>query len=203
MGEFDSSTGEVKNGWLKAKYRGLTFKVYESGYAELQGSLHKFYNEGLHNHNDFTFSQVSSVLEQLHSQFKINLHEGRISTLEYGVNVNPPLSTNKILNNLKMHKNRPFDTSYNQHYKQSRRQQYYVKAYNKGKQNNLPEENFRFEMKSIRSIFHNRLGISVLADLLKQSNYKQLALSLFNAWDNCIYYDNTIDTSAINKPVRS
>ena len=48
-------TGEIQNK-KTAFYKGLKFIIYDSGYAELQGSLHKFSNNNRHNYNDFTMS---------------------------------------------------------------------------------------------------------------------------------------------------
>ncbi|WP_394776757.1 hypothetical protein [Flavobacterium sp.] len=64
------STGELKtinkNGnkvtpSKKAFYNGLEFLIYDTGIVLLSGSLHKYWNNGSHNYNDFNIDSVDWV----------------------------------------------------------------------------------------------------------------------------------------------
>ena len=46
-----------------AEYKNMVFIIYDnSDYAELRGSLHKYYNEGFHNANDFGLNELLCVV---------------------------------------------------------------------------------------------------------------------------------------------
>jgi hypothetical protein len=51
-----SKTGELENK-LTAKHKGLKFYLYDSGRLIIQGSLHKYKNNG-YNYNDFTLNEL-------------------------------------------------------------------------------------------------------------------------------------------------
>ena len=75
------ATGEIKtinkagnkiSPFKKAEYKSLEFKIYESGLITLSGSLHKYWNEGKHNFNDFNLEAVLLVLQDLNT--KLDIH---------------------------------------------------------------------------------------------------------------------------------
>lgn len=69
---FLSLVRESKRKYSSAKsyiYNGLTFDIYNSGRVFISGSLHKYWNNGHHNHNDFSYTDVLSTIEDLVSKF--------------------------------------------------------------------------------------------------------------------------------------
>jgi hypothetical protein len=46
-------TGQTITPFKHAFYNGLEFKIYDTGLITLSGSLHKYWNQGAHNYNDF------------------------------------------------------------------------------------------------------------------------------------------------------
>ena len=113
----DTTTGElvnkVKNGverksHLTAEFRGLKIIKYDSGYMTLSGSLHKYWNEGKHNSNDFNFDSFLSVLSELKSLLGIPLSAMQLTQLEVGINVNLPFKTKEVLESCLMHKKEVF-----------------------------------------------------------------------------------------------
>jgi hypothetical protein len=54
-----------------ASYNGLEFKIYDTGTISITGSLHKYWNAGAHNYNDFNIYGVLGVLSDLKSKFDI------------------------------------------------------------------------------------------------------------------------------------
>ena len=137
------STGELrttnKNGnkvtpSKKASFRGLEFIIYETGLITLSGSLHKYYNNGVHNYNDFNSKAFSGILRDLKTKFKIELDQCVLKSLEIGINTTPPIPTNNILENCLLHKTTAFEWQKNSDegkYKQAQHSQYIVKIYNK------------------------------------------------------------------------
>jgi hypothetical protein len=76
------TTGEIKTTNRQGKeitpyknslFNGLEFKIYDTGTIYLSGSLHKFYNSGAHNYNDFDLKAFLGVLNTLKELFQIKL----------------------------------------------------------------------------------------------------------------------------------
>lgn len=69
-----------------AKLDNLKFELNSTGYLKLTGSLHKYSNQGYHNHNQFTFDDLKEVLNELKNLFELDLTKMYIKNLEIGVN---------------------------------------------------------------------------------------------------------------------
>ena len=72
----NTKTGEI-GAYKNAYYKGLEFKIYETTLANpnkritVEGSLHKYWNNGAHNFNDFGINQINEVLNELKKKFNI------------------------------------------------------------------------------------------------------------------------------------
>ena len=194
-------TGELTSPKEIAEYKGLKFIVYDSGYIEFQGSLHKFKNDGLHNFDDFPLSEVKAVIEEIGQLFNIDFSECRLHNLEIGVNITPPISTKDILNNLLIHRLKKFkDVSLMKgNYKQALHQRYIVKVYDKHAQYNknfcLSSPILRFELKYIKMSDLNKKGICTVGDLTDQKHFEILKSLLIKEWEQILFYDKTINKS--------
>lgn len=201
------STGELKttnrNGnkvtpSKNATYNGLEFKIYDTGTITLTGSLHKYWNKGAHNYNDFNINSVLRVLIDLKTKFNIEPSKCILKCLEIGINITPPITTNIILDNCFMHKTKPFEYQKNSDegkYKQVQHSQYLIKIYNKAlhyisKGFEIETEIMRFEIKYTKMQKLNERGIFNLQDLISYGlhNFKQ---DLLKEWQNILYFDNT------------
>ncbi|MDP1995534.1 MAG: hypothetical protein Q8K40_09865, partial [Ignavibacteria bacterium] len=130
------TTGEIKtinrNGQKvtpskNASYKGLEFKIYDTGTIILSGSLHKYWNDGAHNYNDFNIESVLWVLRDLKTKFDIEPEQCALKCLEIGINITPPIATNDILDNCFLHKTKSFEYQKNSDegkYKQVQHSQY-------------------------------------------------------------------------------
>lgn len=206
------STGEIKTTnrhgqriepFKNALYKGLEFKIYDNGTITLSGSLHKYWNNGAHNYNDFNFDAFTDVLNDLKSKFNIVLENCIIKCLEVGINIIPPIPTNQILDYCFLHKTKPFESKFNSDegkYKQVQHSQYIIKIYNKAlhyttKDFTIEGEIMRFEIKYTKMQKLNERGIYNLKDLFEYGlqNFKVEVLTEFN---NILFYDNTIKSES-------
>ncbi len=207
FGKINEDTGEVKATYSngknivtsrKAEYKDLTFILYSNQTLIISGSLHKYYNDGLHNYNDFTYSAFLLVLKDLKDKFNIEPKECILKCLEIGVNIIPPIATDVILTYCHLHKTQPFEWQKNSNqgkYKQVEHSQYIIKIYNKAlhyrtKGFEIETEILRFEIKWLKMQKLNQKGIYNLNDLLIYGleNFKE---DLIREWENVLYFDNT------------
>ena len=189
--------------YKNAFYNGLEFRIYDSGTITLSGSLHKYWNNGAHNYNDFNFEAFKGVLRELNTTFNIVSENCILKCLEIGVNIIPPIPTNEILEYCFLHKTKPFEYQKNSDegkYKQVQHSQYIIKIYNKAlhyKKNfsNINTEIMRFEIKFTKMQKLNDRGIYNLNDLLNFGlhNFKS---ELLNEFNNILFFDNTIQSKS-------
>ncbi len=187
--EVCDETGEIL--CSKTRYKNLRFKIYPSGYCELAGSLHYYFNNGKQNYNDFTYNQLLWVLSDLEQKFQI--HEGIIKNLETGVNINPPIPSYTILNGLLFHIGKPFYQPIDRSYKECSHQRLYIKCYDKGKQFDLNEELLRFELKYVKMEDLSYLGIKYLSDLKNKEKLTKLKNIVLRYWGEILFYDPSLN----------
>ena len=188
-----------------ALYNGLEFKIYDNGTITLSGSLHKYWNKGAHNYNDFNFNAFTDVLNDLKSKFNIVLENCILKCLEVGINIIPPILTNQILNNCFLHKTKPFESKFNSDegkYKQVQHSQYIIKIYNKAlhyttKDFTIEGEIMRFEIKYTKMQKLNERGIYNLKDLFEYGLQK-FKVEVVTEFNNILFYDNTIRKQTIS-----
>ncbi|MFM6943148.1 MAG: hypothetical protein ACKOW4_07575 [Aquirufa sp.] len=65
-------TGEFKPKRV-AFYKNIKITIADSGFIEFSGSIHKYLNDGIHNYNDFTYSDYKVALNRIYEDFKILL----------------------------------------------------------------------------------------------------------------------------------
>lgn len=206
------STGEIKTTnragqpikpYKNAFYNGLEFKIYDTGHVTLSGSLHKYWNSGAHNYNDFNFEAFLGVLRDLKHKFNIIPEQCILKCLEIGINIIPPIPTNQLLDYCFLHKTKPFEYQKNSDegkYKQVQHEQYIIKIYNKAlhyksKGFEINTEIMRFEIKYTKMQKLNERGIYNLEELSNYGlhNFKETLLNEFN---NILFYDNTIQSKS-------
>ena len=185
---------EIKEKQTK-KYKNLYF-IKHHNRLEVSGSIHYFYNDGLHNADDFYIEYCINAINQIKVLFSIDLNKCQIINLEYGVNINPIIDVTDLIHNLIYHEKRQFTrpTTHfnfklagNEAYKQ-------IKAYDKSVQ--FPHEcenTFRFEVRSRQAKFIHSLGLFTLQDLTILTNYNIFIISLLKEWDNVLLLDTSIE----------
>lgn len=182
-----------------AQYRNLKFSVYDTGTITLEGSLHVYWNSGLHNFNDFTFNDVLRVLDELKKKFNISPSQMKIRQLEIGVNISPPIPTNEVLDNLFSHKKIEFKDTYVYNegkYLQCVHSNYFLKAYNKRihyakKGFRIDREILRFEIKYRGLANLKKHNIRTIQDLI-ECRLKPFKNELQQRFRECLFYDTSI-----------
>ena len=206
----DEETGEIierisKNGTpkapcKKASFKNMIFMYYpESKRMFLMGSLHKLSNNGEHNHDDFTLSAFIGVLKALNSLFGITPQHMRILSLEWGLNLSPPLSTNIIIDHCLFHRWKRimavYDSSVGKYHQVIHKDYYLLKFYNKGLHYGLSHDLFRFERKQLnwsKYCRRNKIG-NTLQDLI-DGDFKGLNETLLTNWEEVLFFDPFIDS---------
>ncbi|WP_138993394.1 hypothetical protein [Larkinella sp. C7] len=207
----DGQTGVILNPVRKAHDRGLTFRLVprrtEQGYrVEVKGSLHKFFNSGIHNADQYTANDLLLTLDQLATEYGFNLFESVINNIEFGVNVELAFPVAKVLENLICYKNQPFaiDSHSPVPYFVCDRQRYAVKMYDKGKQKGLAANVLRFEIRVKKMMYFDGTGVTLrtLADLLNVDNFKLLGALLVKTFNEILFDDPAIDTKGLSNDER-
>ena len=165
-------------------------------YINMKGSFHKFYNQGEHNHNDFTFSDFVDVVIQLYQFFHIDPFKINLNNIEFGVNVQTSFDPADFLNSLLLYRTTIPEVTRdrNTHIVEFVNQQYILKIYNKGLQYGLNRWILRFEVKFIKMQPLKGIGIQNIGDLLNivklremgecWVNYYKIKIVLFKSLDN-------------------
>jgi hypothetical protein len=164
----------------------------QSQRTTLSGSIHKFWNGGLHNHNDFDCNAFNLAMDNICHLFKVNASCLRILAMEYGVNIiiNDPVKF--ILNNCFQHKGKDIEVKISNDggkYHQAEHNRYILKLYDKGKQYKLPGINLmRIEIKEQNWTMYRKNGIIMMEDFIKCD--KSIFIeNLVDQWMNVILYD--------------
>lgn len=202
---------ERKTGLLgtyqQAKYKGLLFKIYYGNDANewysritFEGSLHKFWNNGKHNYNDFGIKELLEVLEILKTKFGITPKNCYINQIEIGINLNVDFNVYDFLtccimhktNRLKWHK-----TNSKGHYLLAEYQRYIFKLYDKATQYKNQKYKIENEILRIEIKYRNmedlrtKYKIFTFEDLLVFGLENFIPL-LIEKWQEVVFYENEI-----------
>jgi hypothetical protein len=204
------SNGDLiyKSRYQNAFYNGLEFKIFtfsggdtkkERETLTIEGSLHKYWNHGAHNYNDFNFKAFAAVLKDFNLKFGITLKRCVVRSAEVGINIAPPFLIDRIVDYCFLHKTTPFEFKYNSDegkYKQAEHCQYLVKLYNKTRHYRsrgfiVDDEILRFEIKYTKMERLHKLGYYTLQDFV-DLGFLPLKNELINEWNQILMFDFTI-----------
>jgi len=204
--KFNRYDPEVINTKDKYQYKGIIFCFYPN---ELKISFfpHYYFNDNLHNANDFKVIDCINVISEFKNTFKIDWEKLRVINIEFGINVLSPIDVKDLIMFLAYHNQNEFRTDVQYPYskksylvnKRSQRPNDYktIKAYAKGIQ--FPDfcdiNTFRFEIKSDQSKYINKLGIFTLNDLLKVDVYERFSDKLILEFKDVLLLNDDDDDS--------
>jgi hypothetical protein len=199
-----NNTGEVMNDKFPvSEYKGLIFTDKKS-YIEVRGSLHKFYNDGKHNFDDFDLPKLKRAIYDLHEQFGVDINSARLTNLEIGINIITDFNPSEFLNSLIFHRGKPFTRQIGKKkdYTECEHEQFYIKIYNKSLQYGLSKNILRIEVKFRKMEIPNRLGIHVLSDLLDVSKIKKLNEKFLDIFEEILIGGHTVIQEKLNNRER-
>lgn len=180
----------------RAEFKGLDIRIYNNATISIKGSLHKYYNSGEHNYNEFNLSQFVVVLNDLSESLGINPFLASLHNLEFGVNVILPFNTKEFIERIVSYKGKDFDKRIfkEEGYLYAYPMKHYIlKIYDKGLQYKRPENVLRFEIAVKRMQFfkNNSIPIKALSDLTKPNIYQQLKGVLEEVFNDLVLFDPT------------
>ena len=181
---------EVQFDWCKVD--NMELRIYPSGSITLSGSLHKFYNNGEHNYNDFNYDAFCACLRRLNDVFGVQPEQMRITNVEYGFNLQTNFEPSVLLNGLLQHKCVNFDRFNNAQgifYQADHERNFTLKIYDKGMQYGLHYNCIRIEIKD-KNPRKRFPSIITLQDLVN-SNKKPFINYLLEQWDAVVLCDLT------------
>ena len=199
-----TETGEILKGKQYFNDDGLHFIYYPDGTNkyQLHGSLHKYFNSGAHNYNDYTLPHLLDTISKLWQRYGIDPTINILNNLEFGVNIISPMPLAKIFKNIVHYKGKiprefNIDGSKGIEFVLSR---YIIKIYAKGLQYHQNERLIRFEIKVLKMQFFKdyQIKINTLSDLLNFSQYDAFKTILTKVWDEILFTDYSINTANLN-----
>ena len=193
--------GEILDYTRFAEYKDLTFSIKNNN-VKLNGSLHKYHNNGIHNYNDFHFSELIDVINDISTKFSIPIERTYLNNIEFGVNIEIPFTTDELFKSIICYKETPFQKFNIIGAKgiECERPKFIIKLYDKGFQNDLTSNLLRFEIKVIKMQFlkQKNVKIQTLHDLLNINELNKLKTILADVWNDILFYDYSINETDLN-----
>lgn len=184
----------------QAKYKGLHIDLYPAR-CFINGSLHKYRNNGKHNANDFTLSECRDSINGLSAELNINPETAKMRGIEFGVNVRLPIDPKDFINSIAGYKNKDVErteTGVNVVFGE-----YRVKIYRKDVEA-CSEPLLRFELKlekmrKLKNITKScDVFTSTLSDMANPVLWRCVGDELLSVFDGLIVADTTeIDVSGL------
>jgi hypothetical protein len=191
------------------QYKGIYFCFYGNK-LEIRFKPHYYFNDNLHNANDFRIIDCINILVEVKNVLKIDLQAFKVVNIEYGLNCISIIDIKYLITYLAYHEKNEFRTDTNLPFSKksysvtpngTANQYKIIKAYAKGLQfpNDTDINTFRFEVKSKKSRFINQLGIYNAEDLLNPNVYLILIESLINEFEKVLILDCATDYKSLTQ----
>jgi len=196
---------EIRQATFTKVYEEIYFCFYvkEDKFTKLEILFkpHYYFNDNLHNANDFTAVDCINVLNEIKDIFNFPTKELHILNIEYGINAISPIDCKNLITYAVYHEKNEFITSsdnlkfskisfkYDKNGKANNYKK--IKFYAKGLQfpKYTDKNTFRFEVKSKRRSYIQSLGIYTYEDLLKIETYHTLAENIRTEFKSVLILD--------------
>lgn len=194
-----------------ASYKGLRFKIYPSGRVEIDGSIHKHFNNGESNFNDYSYASLLITLIGLKNAFGEEILNGRIENLEYGLNILLPSKVDEFLKRVIVYLNKgarltePITKDDSKGYSKGIRftlSEKAIKIYNKGLQYAKGEHLLRCEYKTIKMRSIEHIGIVKLLDLTDTTKLAALHQCLMSSFNDILIREEVHENELTKAEVR-
>lgn len=196
---FNEDTGECK-GSRSANHLNWFILLRRNKYLTLEGSLHKFFNGGEHNYNDFCYRDMKNTIAEITTQIGFESNTAVLHNIEFGVNIEVPFNVkeflqNQVINYKGQPKAKNSAIKKTGHMIEFIQTGYLIKFYDKGSQYKLSRNILRFEIRTKRMAFIKSTGIKTLSDLADISKLRKLVPLLLKAFDNILIYDKAVESN--------
>lgn len=196
------------------KYKGILFCRHSSK-MEILIRPHYYYNDNLHNANDFTAYDCAETLKNVLESFKIvDLKKYQVVNIEFGLNYLFPNYGKDLIPYTEYWKKNQFYTDNELPYSKrsyrtnpnGRANTYkIIKMYCKGIQhpNHCDPNTLRFEIKSKQSKYISKLGINDIGDCLLSGVYKTMCTEIIQATKEVLILDHQVKSDLLTTRERS
>ncbi|KJD36965.1 hypothetical protein PW52_00450 [Tamlana sedimentorum] len=205
---FDNETIKTRN---TKQFNGILFELTEH-VLYIRFKPHYFFNSNIHNANDFSVKDCIEILKQFSTLFKLETKYLEVINIEFGLNIIIPdelICVKDLLAYTIYHGLNEFRTdrkyiyckfSHSSNKRGAANVYKMVKMYAKGIQfpKNCNKNTLRFEIKSNRKKYINRLDIYTIEDLLQPQRYNNLKNVILKEFDDILIIDS-FTTPKINK----
>lgn len=194
---------DLRNANFRAMYLQLKPCANGAGFNLVgNGSLHKWFNCGEHNNNDFSFISLCDTINSLTSALHIAPQQCYLHGLEIGLNITLPYSALRVIKNLVCYKGKPF-TQINKRNLHKGLMcslcEYDIKLYDKAAQSKKQGGNvLRFELHLHKMRVVKNYTINTLADLQTPAKVYALKQLLFDVLGQIIWTDCSIELSRLS-----
>jgi len=193
---FNEPTGEILNRARTSINRGLIFTIKNNN-VKLNGSLHKYWNNGMHNYNDFYFIDLQKTVNEITIKFNIDAVNSILNNLEFGVNIHIKQEPEEVFKNIINYRGEPFHPFTIEGAKgiECITDNFYIKIYNKSYQYKQPGYILRYEIKVKKMNFfnNNKININSLSDLTAHSKISKLKRVLISVFNEILFTDYSIN----------
>jgi len=189
-------------------HKGIYFCFYANR-LEILFKPHYYFNDNLHNANEFKIIDCINILQQVQKSINIDLNVFKVVNIEFGINVQSPILIENLITYLAYHEKNEFvtDTQYRYSKKSYKANPNgtantykIIKAYAKGLQ--YPDfcdiNTFRFEVKSKQSKYIHRLGINTANDLKTPFAYFNMVNFLEHEFSEVLILDCSTNFETLN-----
>lgn len=185
------------------QYKGIYFVFYPKR-LDIFFKPHYFYNNNIHNGNDFNVRNCIKTISEFREIFKIDLSLLKIVNIEFGINIIPNIDVKDLITYISFHEKNEFRNdvglayskrSYRPRKNGTANKYKIIKAYAKGihQPKYCDINTFRFEIKSKESKYINKLGIYTFNDLLNIDVYNKIADKINLEFNEVLILDNITD----------
>lgn len=194
----DSLTDELRlEKGAVTTYKGIVFRGYlrtnGTWNVEVRGSIHKYFNDGIHNHDDFSTAELGTALSKFAKDTGIDPSKEELNTIEFGTNLGLPFSPKKVLESLISFRGYDFQRikDKNGWYYQVMpdSEEFVLKLYEKENKISINANLLRIELKvrSMRYLKNKDINMIHLSDLLNSDYWPKCGNLLKSLFDEIIF----------------
>ncbi len=195
-----NNTGELTR--QAGEYKGLSILFYPNGSVLIKGSIHKYFNAGHHNYNDFSLGNFKDALIQLSDELEFDVTQMNLHGFEYGLNLKLPFEVSNIIDNTIFFKHEQFKP-YQSSHKQIKGKECEItnqtfKIYSKKIQHKLNDQVIRIENKANRMRYFankdfKKISFNTVTDLMKSDTFEILGNDLIRNFNDVIIFEKNLN----------